>query len=131
MIKFNFQFINKNLVSTLLKYFKKDDKRLFLNITCIEDDYFSIQQPFQSEKMALSYHNGSAKMVSQFLKLSIASTKIFKINSVKEKLANQYFEVNDMIQVTDYATNFAKFDFSNLKDHTNLLLYVLLSCKRL
>lgn len=131
MIKFNFQFINKNLVSTLLKYFKKDDKRLFLNITCIEDDYFSIQQPFQSEKMALSYHNGSAKMVSQFLKLSIASTKIFKINSVKEKLANQYFEVNDMIQVTDYATDLAKFDFSNLKDHTNLLLYVLLSCKRL
>lgn len=128
MIKFNFQFINKNLVSTLLKYFKKDDKRLFLNITCIEDDYFSIQQPFQSEKMALSYHNGSAKMVSQFLKLSIASTKIFKINSVKEKLANQYFEVNDMIQVTDYATDLAKFDFSNLKDHTNLLLYVLLSC---
>ncbi len=128
MIKFNFQFINKNLVSTLLKYFKKDEKRLFLNITCIEDDYFSIQQPFQSEKMALSYHNGSAKMVSQFLKLSIASTKIFKINSVKEKLANQYFEVNDMIQVTDYATDLAKFDFSNLKDHTNLLLYVLLSC---
>lgn len=115
-------------MSTLLKYFKKDDKRLFLNITCIEDDYFSIQQPFQSEKMALSYHNGSAKMVSQFLKLSIASTKIFKINSVKEKLANQYFEVNDMIQVTDYATDLAKFDFSNLKDHTNLLLYVLLSC---
>lgn len=69
-IKFNFQFINKNLVSTLLKYFKKDDKSLFLNILCIEDDVFQIHNPFQTEKMTLSYHNGSAKMVSQFLKLN-------------------------------------------------------------
>ena len=36
-IRFNFQFINKNLVNTLLKYFKKDDKKLFFNISYIED----------------------------------------------------------------------------------------------
>jgi len=36
--------------------------------------------------------------------------------------------VKEMIQITDYSTDFAKFDFSNLKNHTNLLLYVVLCC---